>query len=86
MNQPPQQLPPGINPDDFPNHKCGKCGSDIFLPGVIMKTVPVTHPKNPHGKEMSMMIPQNLCIKCVVLGCLTEWRNALVKAEKENKS
>ena len=78
-----QALPPGINPDDFPNYKCPNCGSDVFLSAVAMKKVPITHPKNPHGKEMTMMLPHNLCIKCVLLSTLTEWWASLIR--KENK-
>ena len=83
--QPPQQLPPGINPDDFPNVKCNGCGSDIYLSAVVIKKVPITHPKNPHGKELTMVLPYQLCIKCLLLNTLTEWRNDLVAKERVKK-
>ena len=32
--------PPAVNPFSYPSEICSECGSEVFVPGVIMKKVP----------------------------------------------
>ena len=58
--------PPAVNPFSYPSEICSKCGSEVFVPGVIMKKVPGV--LLGEGVEfISVPIKVAVCAKCGTL-------------------
>lgn len=73
---------PKVNPLDYPSDKCSKCGNEVFVPGVIFKTIPGVIVGN--GKD-DVQVPLKVfvCSKC---GELSDYDKKILNAKEEKKS
>ena len=61
MEQP--NLNRSVDPRDYPNVKCDKCGHDVFMPAMIVKKIPgVVVGKG--GEDINYPMSVFTCTKC----------------------
>ena len=55
---------PAVNPFSYPSEICSECGSEVFVPGVIMKKVPGVLLGEGGVDFISVPIKVAVCAKC----------------------
>ena len=59
--------PPAVNPFSYPSEICSECGSEVFVPGVIMKKVPGVLLGEGSVEFIPVPIKVAVCAKCGTL-------------------
>ena len=59
--------PPAVNPFSYPSEICSECGSEVFVPGVIMKKVPGVLLGEGGVEFIPVPIKVAVCAKCGTL-------------------
>lgn len=71
----------GINPLNYDNITCEKCGGIIFNEGIVFKSIPGLEAGN-GTEDIAFPVPVFYCINCGEL--LPEYKEKLLKTEKKS--
>lgn len=72
---------PKVNPLDYPSDKCSNCGNEVFIPGIIFKTVPGLE-LGQGTENVQVPIKVFVCSKC---GELSNYDKEILDAHAKTK-
>lgn len=72
LNKSPRPQGPVIDPNTLKERICSVCRSPIFIRTVGQRAIPVTHPQNTSGQEMTMYLETFSCLKCMMMDAVKE--------------
>ena len=80
--------PPAVNPFSYPSEICSECGSEVFVPGVIMKKVPGVLLGEGGVEFIPVPIKVAVCAKCGTLSPSdkTKYEEETKKAKEVEKT
>jgi len=86
LNKVPKPSVNDIDPNTLAERICDTCKNPIFIRTIGQRAIPITHPQNTSGKEMTMYLDTMSCLKCMIMDAVTTALGEVLKLNQEGYS